>query len=255
MIEISHLSFRYGKKAPLVLDDVSLSLEPGQVSILLGKNGVGKSTLFKLLVGLLKIPEGTILFDREDIKKKRPKERAKIFSYVPQAIAFGDLSVLETILSGRIAHYGLFPGESDLEKVKEVASELGLLDYLSRPVNELSGGEKQKVAIARALVQEPRVLIFDEPTGNLDVGNEQAVLEIARKVAKEKGIAVFLSIHDLSVASSYGDRFFLLKGGKLLYQGGVEEVYRDEILSDVYNVPISVHDVDGQKFLSVQGDH
>lgn len=97
-------------------------------------------------------------------------------------------------------------------------------------------------------------MIFDEPTGNLDIGNEQAVLEIARKVAKEKNIAVFLSIHDLAVASSYGDVFYLLKEGKLLDQGGVEEVYRDDILSRVYDIPITVHDLDGKKFLSIKGD-
>ena len=160
MLKINNLTFKYRKKAPLVLDDVSFTLNDGEIGIVLGKNGVGKSTLFKLIVGLIKPISGDILINDINLNKLKIKDRAKMIAYVPQSIQFGDLSVYETILSGRVSFYSLFPSKKDEEIVQNVIKEMGLEGFLNKNVNELSGGEKQKIAIARALVQEPKVLIF-----------------------------------------------------------------------------------------------
>ena len=252
MLKINNLTFKYHKKAPLVLDDVSFTLNDGEIGIVLGKNGVGKSTLFKLIVGLIKPVSGEILINDINLNKLKIKDRAKMIAYVPQSIQFGDLSVYETILSGRVSFYSLFPSKKDEEIVQNVIKEMGLEGFLNKNVNELSGGEKQKIAIARALVQEPKVLIFDEPTGNLDIGNEQLILNEARKICIKKNISVLISIHDISIASYYGDKFFLLKDNKIKYSGN-KEVINENNISDIFDVKATIKDIDNKKFIYIEG--
>ena len=252
MLKIENLSFKYHKKSPLILDDISLSLNNGEIGIILGKNGVGKSTLFKLIVGLIKPKSGDIFVDEFDLNEMKSKDRAKLISYVPQTIEFGDLSVYETILSGRVSHYSLFPSKKDEEIVQNIIKEMHLEGFLNKNVNELSGGERQKIAIARALVQEPRVLIFDEPTGNLDIGNEQLILDEAHKICRNKNISILISIHDISIASYYGDKFFLLKDNKIKYSGD-KEVINETNISDIFDVKATIKDIDNKKFIYIEG--
>lgn len=252
MLKVENLSFKYHKKSPLILDDISLSLNDGEIGIILGKNGVGKSTLFKLIVGLIKPKYGNIFVDKFDLNKMKSKDRAKLISYVPQTIEFGDLSVYETILSGRVSHYSLFPTKKDEEIVQNIIKEMHLEGFLNKNVNELSGGERQKIAIARALVQEPRVLIFDEPTGNLDIGNEQLILDEAHKICRNKNISILISIHDISIASYYGDKFFLLKDNKIKYSGD-KEVINEANISDIFDVKATIKDIDNKKFIYIEG--
>lgn len=252
MLKIENLSFKYRKNSPLILDDISLSLNDGEIGIILGKNGVGKSTLFKLIVGLIKPKSGNIFVDEFNLNNMKSKDRAKLISYVPQTIEFGDLSVYETILSGRVSHYSLFPSKKDEEIVQNVIKEMHLEGFLNKNVNELSGGERQKIAIARALVQEPRVLIFDEPTGNLDIGNEQLILDEAHKICRNKNISILISIHDISIASYYGDKFFLLKDNKIKYSGD-KEVINETNISDIFDVKTTIKDIDNKKFIYIEG--
>ncbi len=252
MLKIENLSFKYRKNSPLILDDISLSLNDGEIGIILGKNGVGKSTLFKLIVGLIKPKSGNIFVDEFNLNNMKSKDRAKLISYVPQTIEFGDLSVYETILSGRVSHYSLFPSKKDEEIVQNVIKEMHLEGFLNKNVNELSGGERQKIAIARALVQEPRVLIFDEPTGNLDIGNEQLILDEAHKICRNKNISILISIHDISIASYYGDKFFLLKDNKIKYSGD-KEVINETNISDIFDVKATIKDIDNKKFIYIEG--
>lgn len=252
MLKVENVSFKYHKNSPLILDDISLSLNDGEIGIILGKNGVGKSTLFKLIVGLIKPKSGEIFIDENNLNKMKFKDRAKLISYVPQTIEFGDLSVYETILSGRVTHYSLFPSKKDEEKVQNVIKEMHLEGFLNKNVNELSGGERQKIAIARALVQEPKVLIFDEPTGNLDIGNEQLILDEAHKICRNKNISILISIHDISIASYYGDRFFLLKDNKIKYSGD-KEIINETNISDIFDVKATIKDIDNKKFIYIEG--
>ena len=153
ILEIKDLRSGYSKSSPLVLDGVNLELDKGEVGVLLGKNGSGKTTLFKNILGLVKPASGNILFKGKDLLKIKGNERAKHISYVPQNAEFGSLSVFDTVLMGRMPYFGLRSGSSDEEKTAEMLKEMGMEHLASRNVEELSGGERQKTAIARALVQ------------------------------------------------------------------------------------------------------
>ena len=248
MLEIKNLCFRYSKRAPLVLDNVSLELEKGEIGVVLGKNGSGKTTLFKNILGIEKTLSGDILFNEKNLLKMPRREWARYIAYVPQSIEFGTLSVYDTVLMGRMPYFGLRAGKTDEEVVQKTLDDMGLMDLESRNVDELSGGERQKIAIARALVQEPELLIFDEPTGNLDIANEHLILEEARRAAKEKGIGILTSLHDLNQALSIGDRFFFIKQGKIIYSGGIETV-NEEVIQEVFEAKVSIIEHNGRKII------
>ena len=222
MLEIRDLHFRYGKRSPLVLNGVDLTLRGGEIGVVLGKNGSGKTTLFKNILGIQKPESGMIRFDGEDLLKMSRRERARRIAYVPQSIHFGALSVFDTVLMGRVSYFGYKAGREDEEAVWEILRDMRLEELAARSVEQLSGGERQKIAIARALAQEPRMLLFDEPTGNLDIANEQLILSEARRVAREKGIAILTSLHDFNQALELGDRFFFMKDGRIRHEGGAE---------------------------------
>lgn len=247
MLRIENLSFAYDRNAP-VLRGVDMSLEEGQVGILLGRNGAGKTTLFKIMTGILKPDGGRILHNGRDLLQMPRRERAQIVAYVPQQIEFGELTVFQTVLTGRVSFYTVKPSAADLEVVERILSETGLEEVSCRNVAELSGGERQKVAIARALAQQPRVLVFDEPTGNLDIANELLVIREARKIAHEKGIIVISSIHDLNQAMFFGDRFFFMKDGTIRYRGD-SGVFDESVIRDVYGVDADVVEVRGDRMI------
>lgn len=248
MLEIKDLCFRYGKRTPAVLDGLSLSLKKGEVGILLGKNGSGKSTLFKNILGIERPISGTVTVDGKDFLKLSRRERAKIAAYVPQDIVFGSLSVFDTILTGRISSFGLAASDKDRKAAFRVIEDMRLSSIADRDASLLSGGEKQKIAIAMALVRDPQLLIFDEPTGNLDIENEQLILSEAQRLAKSRGICVLCSLHDLNEAISFGDRFFFLKDGKIRHSGG-EEIFTPEVIKDIYNIDVSTAEIDGRKII------
>ena len=248
MLKIEDLSFRYGRRSPPVLRGVNMELEAGMVGILLGKNGSGKTTLFKNILGINRPDSGSLLFDGEDLLKMSRRERARRIAYVPQDIQFGALSVYDSVLMGRVSYFGLKAGKEDREAVDRILAEMQLEAYAYRNVEELSGGERQKVAIARAMAQEPKLLVFDEPTGNLDIANEQLIIEEARKLAREKNIAILSSLHDLNQALSFGDRFFFLKDGTIKYSGG-EETVSVETIRDVFGLDVRIITIDQEKII------
>ena len=248
MLEIKSLTFAYETDRP-VLRGVDLELGDGQVGILLGRNGAGKSTLLKIITGVLKPSGGSVLFDGQELLSMSRRERAALVAYVPQQIDFGSLTVYQTVLTGRVSYYSIKPSKSDLDVVERVISEMDLTDVSCRNVQELSGGERQKVAIARALAQEPRVLVFDEPTGNLDIANELLIIKEAKKIAHSKNITVFSSIHDLNQAIVFGDRFFLMKDGLIRYSGD-EQVFSSEVIRDVYGVEAALVGDRGDRFIN-----
>ena len=244
MLRIENLQFSYNAKQQ-VLCGVDLELSEGQVGILLGKNGSGKTTLFRALLGLVKPQKGTILFEGESLLKLGRAQRAKRIAYVPQDIQFGDLTVFESVLMGRISYFGLQAGKEDYEAVEKLLVDMDLLELAHRNVTELSGGEKQKIAIARAMAQQPRLMVFDEPTGNLDIANEQLIIREAKKLAKEKNIAVLSSLHDLNQALALGDRFFFMKDGVVKYAGS-REIFTPEVIKDVFGADVELLEKDGR---------
>ncbi len=248
MLVVNDIKFRYKKKSPLILEGVSFSLDKGQVGIVLGKNGSGKSTLFKVLLGIVKNEEGQMNLNEFDLSLFNRKEKAKKIAYVPQDISFGALTVYDSILMGRIAYFGFNPSSNDYDMVDKIIHEMKLESLAMRNVNELSGGERQKVAIARALVQEPELLIFDEPTGNLDIGNESLILEEARKICHDRNIMILMAIHDIQTALEYGNKFFFMKKGRMIYSCDIKDITED-IINETFDVNISLHDLNGHKVL------
>ena len=248
MLEIRDLRFRYSKRAPFVLNGVELTLHDGEIGVVLGKNGSGKTTLFKNILGIEKPQSGSIRFDGADLLKMSRRERSRLIAYVPQSIHFGALSVFDTVLMGRVSYFGYKAGKEDEEAVERILRDMQLEDFAARNVEQLSGGERQKIAIARALAQEPRLLVFDEPTGNLDIANEQLILSEARRVAREKGLGILTSLHDFNQALELGDRFFLMKDGQIRGSGGPEIVTEDAV-RECFGAEIRVVKIEGKRII------
>ena len=248
MLQVSDLYFRYGIHANPVLNGASLELSQGEIGILLGKNGSGKTTLFKNILGIEKPQKGTITFDGENLLKMPRRERARRIAYVPQHIHFGDLTVFDSVLMGRVSYFGMKAGREDFEAVENILRDMQLLEFANRSAEALSGGEKQKIAIARAMAQEPKLMVFDEPTGNLDMANEQLIIQEAKALAREKKISILSSLHDLNQALYFGDKFFFLKDGVVKYAGG-REIVTEEVIRDIFDIDAKIVQIDNQKVI------
>ncbi len=248
MLNVENLSFRYGRFSRPVLNGASLTLNAGEIGILLGKNGSGKTTLFKNILGIHKPGGGSLTFEGENLQKLSRKERARRIAYVPQDIQFGDLSVFDSILLGRVSYFGMRSTEEDYKAVEKILEDMGLESFAFRKVDELSGGERQKIAIARAMAQEPKLMVFDEPTGNLDIANEHLIIQEAKKLAKEKNIGILSSLHDLNQAMEFGDRFFFMKDGKVKYAGG-KEIITPEVIRDIFDIDVRIVEIEGKKYV------
>ena len=245
MLKVENLHFQYGNLGRPVLNGASLELKQGEVGILLGKNGSGKTTLFKNILGIEKPKSGAIHFDGEDLLKMNRRERARRIAYVPQHIHFGDLTVFDSVLMGRVSYFGMKAGHEDYVAVEKILADMQLLEFANRSAEALSGGEKQKIAIARAMAQEPRLMVFDEPTGNLDIANEQLIIEEAKKLARQKNISILSSLHDLNQALYFGDKLFFLKDGVVKYAGG-KEIVTEELIKDIFDIDVKIVEINKQ---------
>lgn len=248
MLEIKHLSFSYSKHGNDVLDDISLMLPKGEIGVLLGPNGSGKTTILKNILGLLKPRSGEILFNRHNILSLNRRERAKLIAYVPQTIEFGVLTVFESILTGRVSYFGIKAGKEDYQITEKIIRDMNLEAFSTRSVSELSGGERQKIAIARAIAQNPEIMVFDEPTGSLDLKNEELIIKEAKKLSKEKGMTILMSLHDLNQAMNVGDKLFFLKEGRVKYSINPDEISED-IIRDIYDINTQIVEINNRKII------
>ncbi len=247
MLETQGIAFGY-KRRP-VLREIDILVRGGEFCSVLGNNGAGKSTLLKCMVGILRPQKGKILVDGMDSAKLNRREMAKRVSYVAQQAKDGvRMTVFDVVLMGRRPHITWGVTERDLQVVEEVMESLKMEDLAFRLTDELSGGEFQKVMVARALAQQPRVLLLDEPTSNLDLRNQLEVMETIRNVVKEREIAAVMAIHDVNLALRFSDRFALLHEGSILTCGG-QEVINPENIERAYGVQVSVQQMQGVKMI------
>jgi iron complex transport system ATP-binding protein len=244
---VSAHALAFGYPGRVIGAGLDLALGEGEVLAVLGPNGSGKTTLFRTLLGLLDAHGGSIAIGGRPLATLGRAEIARTIAYVPQASsAYFDFSVLEMVTMGRTAHLGAFaqPGQRDRALANEALARLGISALAERSIAEVSGGERQLALIARALVTEARAIVLDEPTANLDFGNQARVLaEIGR--LRDDGIAVLLCTHDPDHALEIADRALLLREGKVLAQGPTATVLTGENLSALYGLPVKVVPVEG----------
>lgn len=246
-LTVDHLSFAYHKKP--VLQEVSLALDQGEVLCVLGPNGVGKSTLFRCILGLQRGYGGSVCLGGDEIRTLPPKEIARRIAYIPQSSApIFRYSVFNSVLMGTTSQLSTLssPGKEQEEAANHALEVLGISHLRDRTAGSLSGGERQLMLIARALAQNSPLLVMDEPTASLDYGNAIRVMEMVRSLS-ERGYGVILSTHDPEQALRYGNRALVLGRGKVRAFGSPEAAITSELLSQVYNVPIRIEsmEVDG----------
>jgi len=240
-LEARALAFGYRNRP--VGSDIDLSLQAGRVLCLLGPNGSGKTTLMKTLLGLLPAQAGDIRLDGRALDEWPARERAQRLAYVPQAAeTFFDFTVVEMVEMGRTSHRGIFarPSRRDAEAARKALETLGIGALAERPIHRVSGGERQLALIARALATEAAMLVLDEPTANLDFGNQMRVLaEIVR--LRERGIAVLLCSHDPGHALEVADEVLLIREGRTFARGTPVETITDANLSRLYGIEVHYH--------------
>jgi len=239
--EITQLSAAYGARS--VLRSVTLTARSGQVLALVGPNGAGKSTLIRVLSGVMRAQSGTARLDNVDLLRATPLERARRVAVVPQLFHLPEaFTAGEIVLMGRAPHLPLWASESrhDCEIAWRAMQHAHIEALKDRRVDELSGGEQQRVVIARALAQEPQMLLLDEPTAHLDLKHQVSVLELVATLAHQHQLTVLMTIHDLNQAARYADQVALLHQGAILASGEPSAVFTAERLSQVYGVPVTV---------------
>lgn len=239
-LEVSNLSFSYGQR--LVLDNISFRAENNQLLSILGPNGVGKSTLFRCMLGLIKDYKGKILLDGKDIKKLSINETAKTIAYIPQShYPSFNYSVFDMVLMGTTVQVSSVssPGKKQVELVEKTLDKVGIYHLKDRGYTQISGGERQLVLLARALVQEAKILILDEPTSNLDFGNQVKVMTQIKKLAKE-GYTIIQSTHNPDQTFLFSDSTLAMRDGKVLKWGKPNEVFSNELIGKLYGVDVEI---------------
>ena len=238
-LTINKLSFKYD--GTQVLKDVNIDVKIGEMLSIVGPNGSGKSTLLKCINRILKTSENTVLVDGEDTSKMNLKELSKIMGYVPQSSTNTfPFTVFDIVLMGRKPYIHWSLSERDTEIVAEMMDYLGIGDLAMRHFNELSGGEQQKVIIARALAQQPQFLLLDEPTSSLDIKHQLEILCILKSLAKTNHCSVIVAMHDLNLASRFSDRMLMLKKGCIFTVGTPDAVLTEENIESVYGIKTQV---------------
>lgn len=241
MLSIHSISVNYGEIE--ILHELSLNVNEGEVVSLIGPNGAGKTTLIRAVSGVLPLQSGSVQVDEHDLSGISITERARLLAVVPQARRLPpEYSVQQAVLMGRTPYLGWLgnPSKNDYAKVSWAIDRTQISKFTERRVGELSGGEQQLVLVARALAQDSPVVLLDEPTAHLDLRHQATILDLVHTLAKERGLAVLMSLHDLNLVSLYSDRIALLNDGQILASGSPKEVLSPQYLSDVYQVQLDI---------------
>jgi iron complex transport system ATP-binding protein len=241
-IETQNISFSYESATSAVFQDISLSVQPGDVFCLLGPNGIGKSTLLKCLGGILRIREGSILLNGRNLSDYKLPELARKIGYVPQGLlsAF-PFRILDILLMGRAPHLGILesPSPKDLDIAYAAMEKVGIVHLADRPCTAVSGGEWQLTLIARALVQEPQILMLDEPTSHLDMGNQMKILQVIHDLAAN-GMTFLMASHYPDHAFLVANKVALMNKGRILQTGSPNDVITEENLKTTYGIDVRI---------------
>jgi iron complex transport system ATP-binding protein len=240
-VEIKKLTHAYGRAT--VLNDLTFTIPEEDFFIIIGPNGSGKTTLMKMIAGIEKPVKGRIRILGRSIKRYNRKDLARSIAYVPQIISIDfPFSVIEIVLMGRSPYQGMLglEKEEDLDKAKQALAFTGVEHLEDRRLDQLSGGECQRVFIARAICQEPKVILLDEPTASLDLSHQARIMDLMEKLKEEKKITVVMVSHDLNLAAMYGTKLLLLDQGRIVKIGPAEDVLTYQTLEESYGCTLLV---------------
>lgn len=245
MLEVKHLSFAYNGLA--AVEDVSFAAPRGSVATLVGPNGSGKSTILKCITNILRPARGEVYVQGQPVACLKRREVARRIAYVPQRLAMTfPMTAFDVALMGRRPHLSWRASPHDLDVTWHVLRAVGIDHLATRYISEMSGGEAQKVFVARALAQEASLLLLDEPTSNLDVLHQLEIMDLAKRLSRDKGTTVLCAIHDLNLAARYADTIVMLTQGRVYASGAPEEVLTPGRIHEVYGVAAKVKkDADG----------
>lgn len=243
---------RFSYKSLEVLKNIEFHIHEHEILSILGPNGVGKTTLLKCINSILKPDHGSILVDNIDMLKLNQLEIARKIAYVAQRTESSRLTAFDAILLGRYPHIKWKVSDKDLRVVHSIIRKLNLKKFSLRYIDELSGGELQKICTARALVQEPKILLLDEPTSSLDLKNQIEILQLIKTVVKEHKVATIMTMHDINMAIRYSDKLLFIKDGAIFAQCGKNEITED-IINEAYDVQVKIIIVDGHQVIIPQG--
>ena len=245
-------SIRQGYGNNVVIDGISFELEKGSLISVLGPNGSGKSTLIRTVCGMMKPWSGSLSVDGKDISDMEPKELSRNLGYVPQRYMQTDyLKVFDSVLIGRAPYMSWSYSKDDFEHAENAMMRMDVMDLADRYVNDLSGGQLQKIIIARALAQDPNYFILDEPTSALDLKNQMVALRTVKDIVSERRSGALVALHDLNLAMRFSDETIMLKDGRVYAMGRPEDVITEESIRDVYGVSSEVYEGRNGRFVHI----
>ncbi len=251
---VNNVSFTY-KNNKMILDNISLEVKQGEVLGILGPNGTGKTTFLKCINNIHIPCNGTICYDGKVLGELNYEEIAKIIAYVPQYTNnFFPMNVVDTVMMGRMPYANKNYTAEDEEIVFSIIKKMNLEEFAFRNIKEMSGGERQRVFIARAMAQQPQIIILDEPTSSLDLHNQLFILHTITKLAKENNITIIMTIHDLNLASMFCDKILMLKDAKIFAYGNPVDVLTKENIDAMYRVKTEISMADGYKHIRLLRD-
>ena len=241
ILDIKNISLEYRNK--LILHDISFAVSKGEFFVIIGPNGAGKTSLLKIIAGLEKNQQGSVTVRDKDIRDYNRKNLSQILAIVPQQIEVGfPFTVADTVIMGRSPHLGILgmEGKNDFHIAEETMKFTEVSHLAERKLFQLSGGELQRVIIARAICQQPEIILLDEPTTALDPAHQLKIMDLMEKFRREHGTTIIMVSHDLNLASMYGDRLLLLKDGRVIKTGDPKSVLNKHLLEDSYGCRMQV---------------
>jgi len=251
LLALQEITFSYGAHNHNVLEHFSVALESGTVTAILGPNGAGKTTLLHIVLGWLRPQSGRVLLNDQPLRSFSRRQLSRWMGLVPQSehVPY-DYSVLEYVLFGRTPYLDPLemPSEDDLEAATDALEMVGLGEFYKRSISRLSGGERQLVLVARALAQQPRILLLDEPTAHLDLGNKKRLLHLLRQL-NQQGVTILLTTHEPEVASIIATHVVLVNKGQVLQTGSLEQVFTSDCLSTAYGINVEVRQIEGRRVI------